>query len=70
MVFSFHQEGEAPPDRQVPPSQFGPQPEMMRAGRYFFVKLGQRDEVLETNFEMMFDFTEIENAVDDYRRQR
>ena len=35
-------------------------PEMMRAGRFFYVKTNHEGELIETNFEMMFDFSREE----------
>lgn len=44
----------------MPPMNFGPEPEMIRAGRFFYVKYDQNHEILETNFERMFDFSKEE----------
>jgi len=37
-------------------------PEMMRAGRFFYVKVDQSGNIIESNFEMMFDFS-ADNAL-------
>lgn len=47
----------APRPEQLPPARM-PDPEMMRAGRFFYVKLDMDGRALETNAEGMFDFTE------------
>ncbi len=56
----FPHDGNQPPWEEAPPPPFAPEPALMRAGRFFYVKLDHNDSGIETNFEMMFDFTETE----------
>jgi hypothetical protein len=56
--FPLPQKGNSPQREDPSHSSFMPDPEMMRAGRFFYVKLNEDDEAIEMNFEMMFDFTQ------------
>jgi len=41
----------------IPDMQSIGNPELMRAGRYFYVKVGREGDIIDLNLEMMFDFT-------------